>query len=301
MASTSAASRAHPDEHRDVWEVRVWDPKELNLDLFTFFSPGHIVIYWLSLPTTALDPRPSVTVVTAILIAALFTLQLVLLRKFFTQQAKDSRLINKEVMNEYDTKFVHPTLNRPVRDVAVQTRQTATSPRVKTREVDVYTPTTVINRGFKINPNPNYASHLGTDVDSSQFLSPTRRLPRSSTTSALKTPLGGERSSFASFGTQADRPAEYSASPLRMQHQRERSPIKGDGGSLGIYSHAASPLKKASSSNHLRLGGEGDRLLGRDRSGSPLKRTSTPGNGSAGGLEQRFNGLRDGRRDTGRL
>jgi len=311
-AIRSAASRSHPDEHRDVWELRVWDPKELNLELFTFFSPGHVLVYWLFLPTTALDPRPSVTVVTSILISALLSLQLGVLRKFFNQQAKDNRIINKEVLHEYDTKFVHPTINRPVRNVSTQTRESTTSPRAKTREVDVYTPTTLINRGFRVNPNPNYSGHLGEDTDGTMD-SPTVARAAASTRPLLRTPLKRLSASYASLGTQADRPNDL-ASPARQQQQRPPSPTKGDGGSLGVYSHAASPLKKAASHSSLRPASRGDASQGPARIGSPLKRMSTPGDAGrdrigAGarfgdrmdrdGLNQRFSNLRDQRRETG--
>jgi len=321
LQAATARSRAYPDEHRDVWEIRMWDPKDLNLELFTLFSPGHVMIYWLFLPTTALDPRPSVTVITSIIICALMSLQLGAMRKFFLQQAKDARIINKEVMNEYDTKFVHPNLNKPVRDVGVQTRETASGSRTRTREVDVYTPTTIINRGFQVNPNPSYTSHLGEDADTVLDSPSAHRLPRSGTAPLLRTPMNGQTKSYASFGTQPEQPASY-VSPVR-QHQpvqpqpRMTSPMKGDGGSLGVYSHAASPLKKAASLGHLRPGSSSG--YSSSRIGSPLKRISTPGEvtsrdrlGSGSGtgtgsgtssdrLNHRFNSLRDQRRETGRF
>ncbi|KAJ9620441.1 hypothetical protein H2203_007647 [Taxawa tesnikishii (nom. ined.)] len=295
LNANSAASRAYPDEHNDVWEIHLWDPKELNLELFTFFSPGHMLVYWIFLPTAALDPRPSVTVFTSILLGTLMTLQLSVLCRFFTQQAKDSAVIHKEVMNEYDTKFVHPAMNRPVRDVATQTIQSATSPRARTREVDVYTPTTIVNRGFKVNPNPNYASHLGTDLSGLYAETPTRRVLRNPVPTNLKSPApatNGGMNGYTSFAAQTDRVADFS-SPLKA---RDRSPVKGDGGSLGVYTHAASPLRTSKSSGFLRPGGDD----GRTRGGSPLKRMSTPG-GGGNDLSQRFAGLRDGRdarRDT---
>ncbi|GAB7340043.1 hypothetical protein MBLNU457_6542t1 [Dothideomycetes sp. NU457] len=323
LQEATAQARAYPDEHRDVWEIRLWDPKDLNLELFTLFSPGHVMIYWLFLPTTALDPRPSVTVVTSIIICALLSLQLVALRKFFLQQAKDARIINKEVMNEYDTKFVHPNLNKPVRDVGVQTRESTAGARTRTREVDVYTPTTIINRGFQVNPNPSYTSHLGEDADSLLDSPSAHRLPRSGTAPLLRTPSHGQAKSYTAFGTQPEQPAKY-ASPVRQyppsqSQQRPSSPMKGDGGSLGVYSHAASPLKKAASVGHLRPGSSGGYTS--SRIGSPLKRISTPGEvtsrerlglgsgtstGQSSGtssdrLNHRFQNLREQRRETGRF
>lgn len=275
FSSATAESRAHPDQSRDVWEISVWDPKEANLDLFTLFSPGHALIYWMFLPTTSSDVRPSVTIVVSLFLAALLSAQMIALQKCFTQQAKDMRIINKEVMNEYDTKYVHPTINKQVREVGTQTRDTGRD--TKTREVVVYTPTTLINRGFRINPNPNYISHLS---DSSVFDvdTPTRpHLAKSSTTPALHTP-NVNKSMTNSFSIAAPSPFRTKsnfASPSRQsQPLYQRSSTKGDGGSLGVFSHANSPLKKAASSSHLRPGSR----LEENHYGikaSPLKRMST--------------------------
>ena len=243
---------------------------------------------------------------TAVLFGALLSLQLGLLRKFFTQQAKDARIINKEVMNEYDTKFVHPTLNRPARNVGTQTKESASKAHARTREVDVYTPTTIINRGFRVNPNPSYSSHLDEEGENSIDSPTTNRLPRSGTAPLLRTPLNGGKRTYSSFGTQPERSNEF-ASPVRQPQARMQSPMKGDGGSLGVYSHAASPLKKAASSGHLRPDSRGDGSYSSARTGSPLKRMSTPGDAGLGSrtgiggdrLAHRFSNLRESRRETG--
>lgn len=245
----------HPDPSQHVWEVSVWDPKPFNLELFTLFSPGHILLYWMFLPTASSDPRPSVTIVTVLVMSALLSFQLGLLRSKFLQQATDNQLINKQVMNEYNVKFVHPSLNRPVRDAGVQTRESSTGAASRSSLVDLYTPTTHVKRSFQVNPNPLYSNSLAEQDDS--FNTPTRRLPRSSTTSSLLA-----RPNQVSAGTQ---------SPFRsipMGTPGQASARRGDGGSLGVYSHHASPLKKAASANHLRP----DRnYMG---AGSPLKRAS---------------------------
>jgi hypothetical protein len=290
FAAATASSRAYPDPEREVWEVSVWDPKPFHLTTFTLFSPGHVLLYYALLPTAPLDPRPSVTVVLAMLFGAVLSLQLGFTKKSFVQQAKDSALIHGEVMNEYDTKFVHPFLTRPVRDVGTQSRESFLTPRgTKFREVDLYTPTTLINRGFKTNPNPNYAGQYDPD-DLAHKPEPRRGsshgLPRSATTPALATPQNYV-SSYTQLST-AQPSSDYS-SPLKPRHERPRESIstKGDGGSLGVYSHANSPLRKATSSSYLK---NDDAVR---RSGSPLKRMSTPGGGEA---------VRDERRrQTGRF
>lgn len=238
------------------------------------------------LPPGPLDHNPSIKVAASFFFGTLLSVQLGFLRTSFTQQAKDSILVHGEVMNEYDTKFVRPSLNRPVRDVGIQTRESAMTPRgTKSREVDIYTPTTIVNRGFRTNPNPNYAQQYDPDNLSAQVDS--RRtsdvgIQRSTTTPNLFTPLNAYTQTNGYADSALSRPntggADYS-SPLKPHHERsrERSPIKGDGGSLGVYNHAASPLRKTASSNQL-IARDGMR---NGRAGSPLKRTSTPGRSSA--------------------
>ena len=293
--ATGASSRAYPDAEREVWELSIWDPKPFNLTLFTLFSPGHILLYYSLLPPAPLDPRPSVTVITALGFGALLSLQLSLLKTSFSRQAKDSALVHGEVMNEYDTKFVRPSLNRPVRDVATQTRESAMTPRgTKTREVDVYTPTTIINRGFRTNPNPNYARHYDPDNLTPQpSASASRRNsgigPSVSTPSLTPTPMTNGHTQTTSRPSTAGGAPDYS-SPLKPHHERlrERSPIKREsggggagGGSMGVYSHANSPLRKATSSSYLNANGAGRTGSG---GGSPLKRMSMPGSGGSGGV-----------------
>src|SRR6266536_1662909 len=161
FGDASAESRAHPDPTRDVWELAVWDPIPICLQLFCLFSPGHVLVYWLFLPTQALDPRPSITVLTTIILELLLSSQLLLIQAAFSQQEKDSAIIHKEVMSEYDIKYVHPRLNPLVRDVGTQ--YTGPNSEVGTEEggdVETYTPTVILRRGFRTNPNPNYAKHV---------------------------------------------------------------------------------------------------------------------------------------------
>ncbi|KFY60753.1 hypothetical protein V497_03400 [Pseudogymnoascus sp. VKM F-4516 (FW-969)] len=175
-----ASSRAHPDPTTDVWELAVWDPLPLALEVYTLFSPGHAVVYWLLLPVGG-DARPSLTVVTALVLQALLSVQMGMLVQNFTQKEKDGRVIQKEVLNEYDTKFVHPTMHPIVRDVGTQISTSLSPPTststssgtdapdfdpdastisITSESITTAPPTTLLRRGFKINPNPNYASHI---------------------------------------------------------------------------------------------------------------------------------------------
>jgi hypothetical protein len=335
IGSESAASRAHPDAARDVWEIAVWDPNPLCLQLFCLFSPLHVILYSVNLPVAPLETRPSVKVVSTIAIAAFLSLQLIYLQTSFTQQIKDSAIIHREVLNEYDTKFVHPALQKPYRDVGIQTITTrkkyrdsgvGTSSYDLASEVDTYTPTTIIKRPFRTNPNQVYASQYDPDNLASQQ---EPRVSRSSTQTPSFRPAPGARYTAASTATTATTGADFS-SPIRpsntpnpfRQSQSQFRPSQvgsGDGGSLGVYSHAASPLRKSASANFIRddrgrpdSHGMGERRAGSPtkRDGSPLKRMSTPSGFSgadarSSGLPDRFSkgytGLGVGRRESGRF
>lgn len=310
VKSATASARAYPDAEREVWEINVWDPKPFNLSIFTIFSPGHVLVYWLLLPPTKMDQRPSVTVATAIAFAALLSLQLWLLQSSFSQQSKDSALVHGEVMNEYDTKYVRPNLNHPVRDVGIQTRESAMTPRgTKTREVDIYTPTTIVKRGFKTNPNTNYAKQYDPD-DLASRPSSSRRESGFGVGSGFTPPpaaVNPTANGYTNAYTQSSlfRPTTATtagdfSSPLKPHHERlrERSPTKGDGGNLGVYSHAASPLRKAASSNSLLRARES--RVGGGLGSTPLKRTSTPG-GTGASFTPRGDDDARRRRETGRF
>ncbi|KAF1913110.1 hypothetical protein BDU57DRAFT_521793 [Ampelomyces quisqualis] len=332
VARNTAAARAHPDAERDVWEVAVWDPNPLCLELFCLFSPLHVVLYYLNLPVAMEDPRPSVKVTTTVFIGAILSLQLWWLRTSFTQQTKDNAIISRQVLHEYDNKFVHPSLQKPCRDVGIQTisrtRNRDSSVGVKgssddlASEVVTYTPTTVINRTFRTNPNVNYASQYDPDnIGSTSVVRSTQQTP------TLRS--GHHTSQYTSTSTTTGADADFS-SPIRPSNTpnpfRKAPPMPrtSDGGSLGVYTHAASPLRKSASVNFLRdneansrsasrgresLGGMGERRQSSPmkRETSPQKRTSMPSGerplsqADRLGRSSGYGGLGVGRRESGRF
>ena len=270
LAGESAEARSHPDATRDVWELAVWDPTPLSLKLFCYLSPGHVLVYWLFLPTTSRDPRPSVTIFTTLVLTTLLSVQLIVLHIFFLQQSKDNSVIHKEMLNEYDAKFVHPRTRPAVRDVGTQFSSSDASTDVSAylddnnETVDIYKPTVIVNRGFHTRPNPNYIKHLNPD---SLIL---RATP-------LKGIATGTAPPHHTPTLQRD-----PSSPLRPNTAIRKPHLagvrNGDGGSLGVYTHAHSPLRKAASTNFT------DAHWRQERSVSPVKRdailpkrTSTPG------------------------
>ncbi|KAI8951121.1 hypothetical protein F4801DRAFT_589977 [Xylaria longipes] len=283
MSSESAESRAHPDSTRDVWEIAMWDPLPVSLRLFCLFSPGHIFVYMMFLPLAPLDARPSVTVFKCLVLQVLLSVQLMLFQSRFSQQNKDSSVIQKEVMHEYDTKFVHPLMYPTVRDAGTQFSRDDFGH--DTDFVEVGTPTVQLRRGFKTRPNPNYTKHIDPDSTGSKhtnsIASPGLFTPPVAARQADQ--FSGDLRS-RTFSTQPIRRSVPGPTPLREgtnQTVAYTSTGTGGGGYLGVMNHPNSPLKKAPSLGDLefrspRNNGEMARLeqyksFQRDRSPSPVK------------------------------
>lgn len=269
LASTlsgSAESRAHPNAERDVWELAVWDPLPICLRLFCLFSPGHVLIYWIFLPTQLSDPRPSVTIVTTLVVTTLLSVQMSFLSMFFKQQAKDAMVVHKEVLKEYDTKFVHPRTQPLMREVGTQFSGPQSTFEQKYNKVDTFTPAVIINRGFKTSPNPNYVRHIDPEGVSSRS-SPFNSTP-SRPSQSVQTP---------NYLRDASPAVKAPLSSIRQPQFRPPPGRTGDGGSLGIYSHANSPLRKSTPNTFdRRLHSNGD-FIYRERSArpsSPLKKSN---------------------------
>lgn len=307
LGDTSAESRAHPDPTRDVWEIAVWDPIPACLRLFCLFSPGHVLVYLLFLPTLPSDPRPSVTVFTTIILQLLISSQLLLLQSNFSQQEKDTALIHKEVMSEYDIKYVHPRLDPLVRDVGTQYSAGVSRIGEETEaDVDTYPPAVILKRGFHTNPNPNYAKHVDPDNVSrisQRTFSPPQAYTPSAYNSREPTPFSG-MSPLTAIRQPRFRQSTSGAISTGTS--------TGDGGSLGIYSHANSPLKKATSMSDMQGGGNLDAprdsftMAGREiqeerqrqKSKSPTKRQSDGTRPILPKTGLPFSGMEEGRRTS---
>lgn len=196
-------------------------------------------------------------------------------------------------MSEYDTKFVHPRTNPVARDVGTQ----YTGPdQEEENYLQLFTPTVIIKREFRTNPNPNYAKHIDPEHTTtiSRQISSTQYTP-SAYGSREPTPFSGIT------------PKQ----PLRQPQFRQSigtSEVRhSDGGSLGVYSHANSPLKKATSmydigknrntpkSSFGMAAREISEQRERERSRSPQKRLSEAPKGA---LDRIRGGEKDDRRQS---
>lgn len=246
LAPETPESRAHPDKASDVWELSVWDPLPLSLRLFCLFSPGHVLIYMLFLPLAPLDPRPSMTVFNTLALQIIISGQLLFFCTRFAQQAKDMSLVQKEVMHEYDSKFVHPRLHPIVRDVGTQFSEE--QPEEVQEFVQTGTPATLIRRGFQTHLNP-YARP--SEAHQEQARTPTANnimKPQMFTppTAARRSELYERTTSQRSSVPRHSLPAGYTSAGTAST-----TPSVNFGGHMGIHTHNKSPLKKATSLNEL--------------------------------------------------
>lgn len=261
LAPDNAGSPTYADTSVKVWELSVWDPNPFSLRIFCLFSPGHVLVYWLFLPTTPFDQRPSITLVKTLIFAGLLSLQMAILQRCFSQQSKDISIINKEVLNEYDTKFVHPQTQPVMRDVGIQYSGAKNQANNSSNSVDVYTPTTIIKKGFQIHPNPNYVKYLDPDR-SNQLSTPFSDLPRSN----------GASFQIPQAVRNLSSPSRYDINPWQARTKPNLGAPNLDGGSLGVFSHASSPLRKSVSTDFRNIQGRERTLSPEKREASPLKR-----------------------------
>lgn len=213
-------ARAHPSSARDVWEVAVWDPTPLSLRVFALFSPAHVIVYFLSFPIASSpsyhnpvtgypappSTNPYATIFTVLVTQLLLSTQLIYISNAFRQQGKDAAYIQKEVMHEYDTKFVAPRLNVLKRDVGMQTYNVETGTQAS---VDCYTPT-FSRQGFKTAPNPNYV-----ELTMQGQMSPFKRNPVTPSQSTYSTPVQARPLRQPVFGTGNARRAASSGTSTR--------------------------------------------------------------------------------------
>ncbi|KAH9484263.1 Meiotically up-regulated gene 154 protein [Psilocybe cubensis] len=97
-----------------VQELEVWEPSEMDLELFSIYSPAHAVL-WLSMGSSSW--------LYSVVIMGIVGLQLNVMTHSYTQLLKDKQIIAAETMKEYNDGFVYPRINPIRKDVAVMTHQ----------------------------------------------------------------------------------------------------------------------------------------------------------------------------------
>lgn len=290
--ATTRGDRSTSSAERDVWELTVWDPHPLSVKLFCFLSPGHVVMYWLFLPTLMTDPRPSVTILMTLVMATILSAQMLLFSSSYIQQSKDTSILHKEVFHEYDTKYVRPRTQPIMRNASTQYAE-AMSFRPSTDEkfntVETFTPDFIRRQTFKVNPNPKYVQHVDPDgtLQADDLLSP-RAISRTplgglSLKPAVNTPF---RDLHTPSRTNFSTPSRPQSTTFRQSTYRTPG-TTGDGGSLGAYTHANSPVKKGLTPVYQRLPELKSSIAQTPARGSPLKNQSKTSGSSPAFAAQR--------------
>ncbi|KAJ8078784.1 hypothetical protein PM082_013067 [Marasmius tenuissimus] len=107
-------SNAIPRKASRIQQLEVWSPGELELTLFTLYSPAHSLL-WIG--------TSSSNWIVMLLLMGVFGLQLNMTMKYYTHLIKDKEILAAEVMNEYNERFVYPRINPIRKDVAIMTHQ----------------------------------------------------------------------------------------------------------------------------------------------------------------------------------
>jgi len=97
-----------------VQELQVWNPGELELILFSIYSPVHPFL-WMATSIT--------NWILMFFIMFLVSFQLNTVTRAFNVLLKDKALIAAEVLHEYNQGYVYPRLHPIRKDVAVMTHQ----------------------------------------------------------------------------------------------------------------------------------------------------------------------------------
>ncbi|KAF9132041.1 hypothetical protein BGW39_000900 [Mortierella sp. 14UC] len=102
-----------PEENkRQVWELSLWNPSILSRNLFCWYSPAQVLILALMTPDNFYVFFP---------LSIIVALQVHFLVSVYQSYVKDKEILFGEVYNEYNTKFVHPTIFVRKYDKAVST------------------------------------------------------------------------------------------------------------------------------------------------------------------------------------
>lgn len=113
-------SASHPDDMAPrIQELSIWTPPIFSLRFFSIYSPP------LALTCQLLSRNNFLPFTVA---ASFLLLQTWYVVRIYSQTMEDRQTLNREVMYEYDTKFVNPRINYSRREVAVQTVESGTEP-----------------------------------------------------------------------------------------------------------------------------------------------------------------------------
>ncbi|KAF8709476.1 AAA domain, partial [Rhizoctonia solani] len=98
----------------NVQQLDVWNPGELELSVFTIYSPAHALLWMIF---------SSHTWFVALILMAFISGQIFVLTRSYEGLLKDRRILQGEVMHEYNEKFVYPRVMPVRKDACVMTHE----------------------------------------------------------------------------------------------------------------------------------------------------------------------------------
>ncbi|KAG8770157.1 hypothetical protein FRC12_004474 [Ceratobasidium sp. 428] len=102
------------DDIHTVQQIDIWMPDELKMALFSVYSPAHALLWMIF---------SSSTWFIAFILMAMISGQIHALSQSYEGLLKDRRILNSEVMNEYNQKFVYPRIIPVRKDACVMTHE----------------------------------------------------------------------------------------------------------------------------------------------------------------------------------
>ncbi|KAG9126488.1 hypothetical protein FRC07_003234 [Ceratobasidium sp. 392] len=102
------------EESRRVQQLDAWEPEELKMALFSVYSPAHSLL-WMVFSSS--------TWFVALILMVVISGQIHALAQSYEGLLKDRRILNAEVMHEYNEKFVYPRIIPVRKDACVMTHE----------------------------------------------------------------------------------------------------------------------------------------------------------------------------------
>ncbi|CAE6424519.1 unnamed protein product [Rhizoctonia solani] len=107
-------ARTSKNAANNVQQLDMWNPGELELALFTIYSPAHALLWMIF---------SSHTWFVALILMVVISGQIFALTRSYEGLIKDRRIVQGEVMHEYNEKFVYPRVMPVRKDACVMTHE----------------------------------------------------------------------------------------------------------------------------------------------------------------------------------
>ncbi|KEP53489.1 putative transmembrane protein [Rhizoctonia solani 123E] len=114
ILGSKAGKAMGKDAGHNIQQLDMWNPGELELALFSVYSPAHALLWMIF---------SSHTWFVALILMVAISGQIFVLTRSYEGLIKDRRIIQGEVMHEYNEKFVHPRVMPVRKDACVMTHE----------------------------------------------------------------------------------------------------------------------------------------------------------------------------------